>query len=107
MTGLWFVTVVARLPSALLHARQRQATIERLRRDGHRYTGQVKLGRVVLWLGNNPELEVTIAYDSPAGSHEIQARMRTSADRVPADGSRVVVFDDLRGVVHVELDLAP
>lgn len=105
VTGLWCVTVVVRLPSALLHARQRQVTIERLRRDGHRYAGQVKLGRIVLWLGNNPELEVTITYDSPAGSHEIRARMRTSPDRVPADGSRVVVLDDLRGVVHVELDL--
>ncbi|TDO69168.1 hypothetical protein EV651_101207 [Kribbella sp. VKM Ac-2571] len=105
-TGLWAVTVAVRLPSALLHARQRQLTIERLRRDGRRYAGQVKLGRVVIWLGNDPELQVTIAYDSPAGRHEIQARMRTSPDRVPADGSQVVVFDDLRGVVHVELDTA-
>ena len=104
LTGLWCVTVVVRLPSALLHARQRQLTIERLRRDGRRYAGQVKLGRVVIWLGHDPELEVTIAYDSPAGSHQLQARMRTSPDRVPADGSRVVVFDDLRGVVHIELD---
>lgn len=105
VTGVWCVTVVLRLPSALVHARQRQATIERLRRDGRRYAGQVELGRVVIWLGNNPELEVTVTYDSPAGSHRIQARMRTSPDRVPADGSRVVVFDDLRGVVHIELDL--
>ncbi|TDX03354.1 hypothetical protein [Kribbella sp. VKM Ac-2566] len=106
VTGLWAVTVAVRLPSALQHARQRQATIEGLRRDGRQYAGQVKLGRVAIWLGNNPELEVTIAYESPAGSHEVQARMRTSPDRVPADGSQVVVFDDLRGVVHVELDTA-
>jgi hypothetical protein len=97
--------VLVRLPGALLHARRTQATIERLRRDGRRYAGTVRLGRIVFWLGSNPELDVTIAYDSPAGSHEVRARMRTSPDRVPADGSRVVVFDDLRGVVHVELDL--
>ena len=30
--------------------------------------------------------------------------MRTSPDRVPADGSKVVVFDDLRGDPHIELD---
>ncbi|MFF0345961.1 hypothetical protein [Kribbella sp. NPDC004875] len=101
---LWWILVVGRLPSALAEARERQATIERLRRDGHRYAGTVKLGRIVFWLGQSPELEVTIAYDSPAGAHEIKARMRTTPDRVPADGSKVVVFDDLRGDVHVELD---
>ncbi len=106
LTGVWCIAVLVRLPGALLHARKGQVAIERLRRDGRRYAGTVKLGRIVFWLGNNPELEVTIAYDSPAGSHEIRARMRTSPDRVPADGSRVVVFDDLRGVVHVELDTA-
>jgi hypothetical protein len=105
LSGLWCIAVLVRLPGALLHARRTQATIERLRRDGRRYAGTVKLGRIVFWLGSNPELDVTIAYDSPAGSHEVRARMRTSPDRVPADGSRVVVFDDLRGVVHVELDL--
>lgn len=34
----------------------------------------------------------------------IRARMRTSPDRVPADGSRVVVFTDLDGDIHIELD---
>ncbi|HZX02709.1 hypothetical protein [Kribbella sp.] len=105
IAAVWWVTVVGRLPSALVHAQQRQATIERLRRDGRRYAGTVRLGGIVFWLGNSPELNVTIAYDSPAGTHELAARMRTSPDRVPADGSRVLVFDDLRGVVHVELDL--
>jgi hypothetical protein len=32
--------------------------------------------------------------------------MRSSADRVPKDGSRVVVLTDLRGAVHIELDPA-
>ncbi|GAA3127537.1 hypothetical protein JOF29_007492 [Kribbella aluminosa] len=100
-----WIFVVGRLPSALVQAREQQATIDRLRRDGHRYAGIVKLGCIVFWLGSSPELEVTIAYDSPAGAHEIKARMRTSPDRVPADGSRIVVFDDLRGDLHVELDL--
>ncbi|MFD7158851.1 hypothetical protein ACFV9C_29925 [Kribbella sp. NPDC059898] len=101
---LWWIFVLARLPGALVAAGERQATIERLRRDGHRYAGTVQLGRIVFWLGQSPELEVTIAYDSPAGAHQIKARMRTSPDRVPANGSRVVVLDDLRGDVHVELD---
>ncbi|HWD77465.1 MAG TPA: hypothetical protein VG497_01230 [Kribbella sp.] len=101
---LWWMLVLARLPAALVTARERQLTIERLRRDGHRYTGTVTLGRIVFWLGQSPELEVTIAYDSPAGAHEIAARMRTSPDRVPTNGSKVVVLDDLRGDVHIELD---
>ncbi|MGW7680161.1 hypothetical protein ACWGID_05440 [Kribbella sp. NPDC054772] len=101
---LWWILVLGRLPAALVAARERQTTIERLRRDGHRYAGTVKLGRIVFWLGQSPELDVTIAYDSPAGAHEIKARMRTSPDRVPADGSKVVVFDDLRGDLHIELD---
>ncbi|WP_427895819.1 hypothetical protein ACQHIV_18155 [Kribbella sp. GL6] len=101
---LWWIFVLGRLPAALVAARERQATIERLRRDGRRYAGTVTLGRIVFWLGQSPELEVTIAYDSPAGAHEIAARMRTSPDRVPANGSKVVVLDDLRGDLHIELD---
>ncbi|MDX2972779.1 hypothetical protein, partial [Kribbella solani] len=106
LAGLWWVAVVLRLPGALLHAYQRQTTIDRLRRDGRRYDGQVRLGDIVYWLGNNPELNVTIEYDSPAGHHQRRARLRTSPDRVPTDGSRVIVYDDLRGDVHVELDRA-
>ncbi|GAA2813546.1 hypothetical protein [Kribbella solani] len=106
LAGLWWVAVMLRLPGALLHAYQRQTTIDRLRRDGRRYGGQVRLGDIVYWLGNNPELNVTIEYDSPAGHHQRRARMRTSPDRVPTDGSRVIVYDDLRGDVHVELDRA-
>ncbi|MGW5194162.1 hypothetical protein ACWEOO_33235 [Kribbella sp. NPDC004138] len=101
----WWITVVTRLPSALRHARRRQETIERLRRDGRRFPGTVTLGDVRVWLGRNPELDVVIAYESPARTRVLPGRMRTSPDRVPADGSQVVVFDDLRGVVHVELDL--
>jgi hypothetical protein len=104
LAALWWISVAARLPSALRHARGRQETIERLRRDGRRFAGSVTLGDVRFWLGSNPELDVVIAYESPAGTHVPPARMRTSPDRVPADGSPVVVFDDLRGVVHVELD---
>ncbi|WP_344239074.1 hypothetical protein [Kribbella hippodromi] len=106
LAGLWWIAVVLRLPGALLHAHRRQTTIERLRRDGHRYDGQVRLGDIIYWLGNNPELHVTIEYDSPAGHHQRRARMRTSPDRVPVDGSRVIVYDDLRGDVHVELNRA-
>ncbi|MFD7307287.1 hypothetical protein [Promicromonospora sp. NPDC059942] len=104
LAALWGVVVLVRLPGALRHARRRQETIERLRRDGHRHAGRVRLGDVRIWLHNDPELTVTVTYDSPAGSHEVAGWMRTSPDRVPKDGSRVVVLTDLRGAVHVELD---
>lgn len=104
LAAVWGLSVVAQLPAALRHARKRQETIERLRRDGHRYAGTVRLGEVKFWLHNDPELDVTVTYDSPAGRHEVAARMRSSTERVPKDGSRVVVLTDLRGAVHVELD---
>jgi hypothetical protein len=106
LAAVWFLTVAARLPGALRHARRRQETIERLRRDGHRYAGRLRLGSVRFWLHSEPELDVTVTYDSPTGRHEVSARMRSSADRVPKDGSRVVVLTDLRGAVHIELDPA-
>ena len=37
LAALRWITVVTRLPSALRHARRRQETIERLRRDGRRF----------------------------------------------------------------------
>lgn len=104
LAALWGITVAARLPSALRHAYERQTTIDRLRRDGRRYAGRLQLGRVVYWLRNDPELEVTIAYDSPGGSRQVKARMRSSPERVPTDGSPVVLSDQ-RGAVHLELDL--
>jgi hypothetical protein len=102
--ALWGLVVAVRLPFALRYAHQRQATIERLRRDGYRCAGWLHLGDVCFWLGNNPELDVTVTCDSPAGKHTVAARMRTSPDRVPKDGSGVVVFTDLEGAVHIELD---
>lgn len=104
VAAVWGLSVAARLPAALRHARKRQETIERLRRDGHRYAGTVRLGDVRFWLHNDPELDVTVTYGSPAGRHEVAARMRSSTERVPKDGSRVVVLTDLRGAVHIELD---
>lgn len=102
--AIWGLTVAARLPGALRHARGRQATIERLRRDGHRYPGVLHLGDIRFWLHNAPELDVTVTYESPAGRHEVAARMRTTPDQVPKDGSRVVVLTDLQGGLHIELD---
>jgi hypothetical protein len=55
-------------------------------------------------LHNDPELDVTVTYKSPVGRHEISARMRSSPDRVPKDGSMVVVLTDLQGALHIELD---
>lgn len=102
--AVWGLTVVARLPGALRHARARQTMIERLRRDGHRYAGQVHLGSIRFWLHSDPELDVTVVYELPVGWREVAARMRTSPDRVPVDGSTVVVLTDLQGALHVELD---
>ncbi|MGW2091493.1 hypothetical protein [Promicromonospora sukumoe] len=105
LAGLWGVVVLVRLPGALRLARRRQETIARLRRDGQRYTGRLMLGRVSHWLHSDPELDVTVTYDSPAGRHSVAARMRTSPDRVPRTGSSMIVLTDLRGAVHLELDL--
>jgi hypothetical protein len=103
--AIWGLTVVARLPGALHHARKRQATIERLRRDGYRCAGVLHLGGIRFWLHNAPELDVTVTYESPAGrQHEVAARMRTTPDCVPKDRSKVVVLTDLQGDLHVELD---
>lgn len=104
LAAVWGLVVAAQLPAALRHARKRQETIERLRRDGRRYAGTVRLGEVRVWLHNDPELDVTVTYDSPAGRHEVAARMRSSTERVPKDGSRVVVLTDLQGAFHIELD---
>ncbi|RNL64355.1 hypothetical protein EFK50_07455 [Nocardioides marmoriginsengisoli] len=101
---LWGLVTAARLPAGLRYARARQADIERLRRDGSRYVGRLRLGEIIYWLGSNPELHVTVDYDSPGGAREARARMRTSPDRVPADGSAVLVFTDHAGTVHLELD---
>ncbi|MFH5879898.1 hypothetical protein [Arthrobacter sp. NA-172] len=107
--ALWALTVATRLPGALRHAHERQSTIELLRREGRRYSGRLRLGEISFWLGNTPELNVTVTYDSPAGQHKVKARMRTSPDRVPADGSIVVVFAASEGaasegVKYIELD---
>lgn len=101
----WGAIVLVRLPGALHLARHRQETIARLRRDGQRHTGRLTLGRVSHWLHSDPELDVTVTYDSPAGRHQVAARMRTSPDRVPRTGSSMIVLTDLRGAVHLELDL--
>ncbi|MFD7025482.1 hypothetical protein [Promicromonospora sukumoe] len=105
LAALWGVVVLVRLPGALRLARRRQETIARLRRDGRRHTGRLTLGRVSHWLHSDPELDVTVTYDSPDGQHEVAARMRTSPNRVPRNGSSMIVLTDLRGAVHVELDL--
>lgn len=106
LAAVWGLTVAARLPGALRHARRCQQTIERLRRDGRRYAGRLRLGGVRFWLHSDPELDVTVAYESPAGRHQVAARMRTTPARVPKDGSLVVVLSDLQGAVHIELDPA-
>ncbi|GAA2227793.1 hypothetical protein GCM10010413_24470 [Promicromonospora sukumoe] len=105
LAGLWGVVVLVRLPGALRLARRRQEAIARLRREGQRYTGRLTLGRVSHWLHSDPELDVTVAYDSPGGRHEVAARMRTSPNRVPRNSSSMIVLTDLRGAVHLELDL--
>lgn len=102
--AVWGLTIAARLSGALRHARDRQRTIDRLRRDGQRYAGQVHLGSLRFWLHNEPELDVTVTYESPVGRHQVAARLRSTPDQVPKNGSRVVVLTDLQGGLHIELD---
>jgi hypothetical protein len=58
------------------------------------------------WLFNYPMFTVEVGYIVDGAPRVVSAHMRTSADRVPVVGSRMIVLTDDRGITHVELDLA-
>ncbi|MBT2517184.1 hypothetical protein J7E29_07045 [Streptomyces sp. ISL-90] len=103
----WAIFTLCRLPGALHHARSRQRTLERLRRDGTCYEGvltQVTFSN--LWVRDEPFFTVQVSYDAEGETRVVPARMRTCADRVPVVGNRMVVLSDGHGSVSVELDTA-
>ncbi|SDS75202.1 hypothetical protein SAMN05444162_2190 [Paenibacillaceae bacterium GAS479] len=111
VVGFGFALLAAfallRLPSSIAHARRRQADIRRLRLEGSSFTGTLTaLNFTNRWLFNLPMFTVEVSYivnDTPL---VISAHMRTSADRVPVVGSRMLVLTDFHGTTHVELDLS-
>ncbi|UKS25971.1 hypothetical protein LOZ80_31175 [Paenibacillus sp. HWE-109] len=105
--ALWAAITLLRLPGSIAHARRRQADIERLRVEGSSYTGTLTAVNFTnSWLFNLPIFTVEVNYIVDGAPRVVSAHMRTSADRVPIVGSRMIVLTDDRGTTYVELDLA-
>jgi hypothetical protein len=103
--ALWAAIVLLRLPSSIAHARRRQADIERLHAEGSSFTGTLNAVKFTnSWLFDLPVFTIEVGYMVDGASRVISAHMRTSADRVPLVGSRMLVLTDDRGTTHVELD---
>ncbi|MGE6229918.1 hypothetical protein [Paenibacillus chitinolyticus] len=105
--ALWAAIALLRLPGSIAHARRRQADIKRLRVEGSSCTGTLTAVNFTnSWLFNLPMFKVEVNYIVDGAPRVVSAHMRTSADRVPVVGSRMIVLTDDRGTTHVELDLA-
>ncbi|GBF75542.1 hypothetical protein PA598K_03959 [Paenibacillus sp. 598K] len=105
--ALWAAITLLRLPGSIAHARQRQADIARLRVEGLSYAGTLTAVTFThSWMRNDPLFKVEVSYTFDGAPRVVSAHMRTSAERVPLVGSRMIVLTDGRGVTHVELDLA-
>ncbi|MFD2330798.1 hypothetical protein ACFSR7_16215 [Cohnella sp. GCM10020058] len=105
--ALWAAIALLRLPGSIAHARRRQADIERLRAEGLSCTGTLTAVNFTnSWLHNYPMFTIEVNYMVDGAPRVVSAHMRTSADRVPLVGSRMIVLTDDRGTTHVELDLA-
>lgn len=105
--ALWAAIALLRLPGSIAHARRRQADIERLRVEGSSCTRTLTAVNFTnSWLFNFPMFMVEVNYIVDGAPRVVSAHMRTSADRVPVVGSRMIVLTDDRGTTQVELDLA-
>lgn len=105
--ALWAAIALLRLPGSIAHAQRGQADIERLRVEGSSCNGTLTAVNFThSWLSNLPMFTVEINYIVDGAPRVVSAHMRTSADRVPVVGSRMIVLTDDRGTTHVELDLA-
>jgi hypothetical protein len=105
--ALWAAIALLRLPGSIAHARLRQADIERLRVEGYSFIGTLTtVSFANSWLFDLPEFKVEVGYIVESTPCVVSAHMRTSADRVPVVGSRMLVLTDARGTTHVELDLS-
>ncbi|MBT2764614.1 hypothetical protein [Paenibacillus sp. ISL-20] len=105
--ALMAAIVLLQLPGSIAHAGQRQADIERLRLEGSSFAGTLTAVNFTnRWLFNFPMFTVEVSYIVDDVPLVVSAHMRTSADRVPVVGSRILVLTDVRGTTHVELDLS-
>jgi len=103
--ALLAVFALLRLPGSIAHARRRQADIARLRAEGSSFNGTLAAVNFTnSWLFNLPIFTVKVSYAVDGAPRVVSAHMRTSADRVPVVGSRMLVLTDDRGTAHVELD---
>ncbi|WP_042167672.1 hypothetical protein [Paenibacillus gorillae] len=103
--ALLAVIVLLRLPGSIAHARRRQADIQRLRMEGSSFIGTLTAVNFTnSWLLNDPMFKVEVSYTAGDAPRVVLARMRTSADRVPVIGSRILVLTDDRGTTQLELD---
>lgn len=103
--ALWAAVALLRLLGSIAHARRRQADIERLRVKGSSFTGTLTtVSFTNCWLFDLPLFTVEVGYIVDGAPRVVSAHMRTSADRVPVVGSRMLVLTDDRGTTHVELD---
>lgn len=103
--ALWAAIALLRLPGSVAHARRRQADIERLRAEGSSFIGTLTaVSFANHWLFDLPVFTVEVSYIVDGAPRVVSAHMRTSADRVPLVGSRMLVLTDGRGTAHVELD---
>jgi hypothetical protein len=103
--AVWAFTQLVRLPGAVHHARSRQQTLEGLRFTGIRHEGVfTRVDFRNLWVWDQPHFTVEVRFETPEGPEVVRAHMRTDADRVPVEGTRVIVLTDATGAVAVELD---
>ncbi|WP_314590135.1 hypothetical protein [Paenibacillus terrigena] len=103
--ALWTAILLLRLPGSIAHARRRQADIERLRMEGSSFIGTLTAVNFTnVWLFNLPIFTIEVSYNVDDRTRIVLAHMRTSAERVPIIGSRLLVLTDDRGSTHVELD---
>ncbi|CAI8949663.1 conserved membrane hypothetical protein [Brevibacillus sp. IT-7CA2] len=103
--AFWAAITLLRLPGSIAHARRCQANIDRLRVEGSSFTGTLNaVSFANRWLFDLPMFTVEVGYIVDGAPRVVSAHMRTSADRVPVVGSRMLVLTDDRGTTHVELD---
>ncbi|MGG4445313.1 hypothetical protein HPY27_16485 [Brevibacillus sp. HB1.1] len=103
--ALWAAITLLRLPGSIAHARRRQTDIARLRVEGSSFTGTLTdVSFANRWLFDLPMFTVEVGYIVDGAPRVVSAHMRTSADRVPVVGSRILVLTDDRGTTHLELD---
>jgi len=103
--ALWAGITLLLLPGSIAHARRRQADIDRLRVEGSSFTGTLTaVSFANSWLFDLPIFNVEVGFIVDGAPRVVSAHMRTSADRVPVVGSRMLVLTDDRGTTHVELD---